>query len=87
MTRKSWATSEQREWLEGRKGDFLESKRNETSAKEFFPNVCKDFREIWPVPPVTNAETSKAGSVDLAMKTKRDDYDRVCTYYLKRKKN
>jgi hypothetical protein len=87
MTCQTWTTSEQREWLEAQKGRFLEAKQKDTSSKEFFPAVSKDFREKWPVPPVTNAEISSTGSVDLAMKTKWENYVKVCTYYFKRKRN
>jgi hypothetical protein len=39
------------------------------------------------VPPVTNDEISNAGSADLAMKIKRDNYDKVHAYYFKRRRD
>jgi predicted metal-dependent hydrolase len=86
MTRQTWTTSEQKEWLEARKEGFLEAKQKDTTSKEFFPVLTKEFREKWPVPPVTNDEISNAGSADLAMKIKRDNYDKVHAYYFKRRR-
>jgi hypothetical protein len=84
MTRQTWTTVEQRQWLEARKPRFLEAKQNETTSKDFFPAVCKDFREKWPVPQVTDDEISKAGSNELASKIKREKYDKVRAYYFKK---
>jgi hypothetical protein len=64
MTRQTWTTPEQKEWLEAQKEAFLEAKQNGTTSKEFFPAVSKDFREKWPVPALTSAETSKADSAE-----------------------
>jgi hypothetical protein len=80
MTRHTWTTPAQKEWLEAKKERFLEAKQNDTT-KEFFPAISKEFREKWPVPPVTDTETSKAGSADLAMKIKRENHDKVRAYY------
>jgi len=55
----------------------MESKQNETTSKEFFPLVTKEFRDKWPVPPVTENEILDAGSVELAMKVRTDKYDKV----------
>lgn len=84
MTRQTWTTTEQREWLEERKPGFLEAKQNETTSKEFFPAVSKEFREKWPVPQVMDEEISKAGSIELASKIKREKYDKVRAYYFKK---
>jgi hypothetical protein len=77
MMCQTWTNPEQKEWLEARKEGFLEAKQKETTSKDFFPVVTKEFREKWPVPPVTNNEIAKAGSVNLAMKTKWENYDKV----------
>ena len=42
----------------------------------------KDFCEKWPVLPVTEEESTKAGSSALATKKKGDRYDRVFFHYL-----
>jgi hypothetical protein len=84
MTRQTWTTFEQREWLEARKSRFLEAKQNETTSKEFFPAVSKEFREKWPVPPATDDEVSKAGSIELASKVKREKYDKVRAHHSNR---
>lgn len=80
MTRQTWTTPEQWKWLERQKSRFFDAKQKETTSKGFFPQVSKDFREKWPVPPVTEDEISTAGSAELAMKNKRDKYDKVCAY-------
>jgi hypothetical protein len=46
MTRHTWTTPEQKEWLESQKAAFLEAKQKGNSAlKEFFSNTFKGFRE------------------------------------------
>jgi hypothetical protein len=85
MTRQTWTTNDQKEWLDVRKSAFLESKQKDLASKEFFPLVVREFREKWPVPPVTESEISFAGSVELATKVKRDKYDKVCAHCRQRK--
>ena len=77
MTRTPWTTNGQKEWLESRKTEYLAANINKTAAKEFFPTVFMEFREKWPVPPVTQEEIEEAGSMELATKKKRDKYDKV----------
>lgn len=77
MTRQKWTTKEQEEWLEERKSAFLEANQRRSAAKDFFPTIVKDFREKWPVMPVTQEEIQKAGSVELAERFKRERYDKV----------
>jgi hypothetical protein len=77
MTRATWATEEQHKWLEARKAQFIEANQRKVAAKEFFPNVVKEFRENWPVPPVSVEEIQGAGSVERATKIRRDKYDKV----------
>ena len=84
MTRQTWTTNDQKEWLDARKTAFLEAKQKELTSKEFFPQVVQEFREKWPVPPVTENEINFAGSVELATKVKRDKYDKACADYCKR---
>jgi hypothetical protein len=77
MTHASWANKEQHDWLESRKAQFIEVNQRKAAAKDFFPDVVKDFREKWPVSPVTPEEVEKAGSEESATKKKRDKYDKV----------
>lgn len=77
MTRQKWTTKEQEEWLEERKSAFLEANQQRSAAKDYFPTIVKDFREKWPVMPVTQEEIQKAGSVELAERFKRERYDKV----------
>jgi len=85
MTRQTWTTNDQKEWLEARKTAFLEAKQKELTSKEFFPLVMQEFREKWPVPAATEDEITFAGSVELATKVKRDKYDKACPDYCERK--
>jgi len=77
MTRQKWTTKDQEAWLTKRKPAFLEAKQNKTTAKEFFPLVVQEFRDKWPVPPVTQEEIADAGSLELAIRVKKDIYDKV----------
>ena len=71
MTRKAWTTDSQEEWLKAH--------QDKTLAKEFFPLVIKEFREQWPVPPLTSEETAAGPTVEQATKNKRNKYDQVCS--------
>lgn len=83
MTRPTWTTPEQKEWLDPRKAAFIEAKQKGNAAlKEYYLAIFKEFREKWPVPAVTESETTAAGSVELATKAKRDKYDQVCRCYI-----
>ena len=77
MTRKSWTTNSQEEWLKARIEEFLKAHQKKTISKEFFPVVVKEFRDQWPVPPLTTAETAAEPTVEKAMKVKRQKYDQV----------
>ena len=77
MTCATWTNEEQQNWLEARKAKFIEANQRRAVAKEFFPEIVKEFREKWPVPAVSQEEIDKAGSVGLATKTKCDKYDKV----------
>ena len=79
MTCQKWTTEEQEAWLEQRKSAFLEANQKKNAAKDFFPVVTKEFREKWPVPPVTEQEIIDAGSVELATRVKQGKYDKVHT--------
>ena len=80
MTRSPWTSNDQKEWLESRKMEYLAANINKTATKEFFPTVFKEFREKWPVPPVTQEELNEVeGSIELANKKKREKYDKVRT--------
>lgn len=78
MTRPTWTTPDQKEWLEPRKAAFIEAKqKGNVALKEYNLAIFKEFREKWPVPAVTESETAAAGSVKVATKVKRDKYDQV----------
>ena len=77
MTRAPWTDEEQHTWLEAHKAQFIEANQRRAAAKEFFPNIIKEFWEKWPVSAPSQEEINEAGSVELATKNKRDKYDKV----------
>jgi hypothetical protein len=77
MTRKPWTTKPQEEWLNARTEAFLQANQNKTLSKEFFPLVVKEFRDQWPVLPLTPEETAAEPTLERAMKVKRQKYDQV----------
>ena len=79
MTRKAWTTDSQEEWLKARIEPFLKAHQNKTLSKEFFPIVVKEFREKWPLPPLTSEEIASGPTVEQATKNKRNKYDQVCS--------
>ena len=83
MARQTWTTIEQKNWLESRKATFVEAKQKGHAAlKELYATIFKEFRELWPIPPVTEDETTEAGSSELAKKIKRDRYKKVCAHLI-----
>lgn len=83
MTRHSWTTDSQREWLEQKKSAFIEAKqKGNATLKDFYQDVFREFRMQWPVPPITADEISAGGSPEIATKVKRDGYDKVHHHYL-----
>ena len=77
MTRQKWTTKEQETYLEDHKPAFLVANQNKSAAKEFFPTVVKEFRDRWPVPAPTQEEINDAGSLEFAMRVKKNKYDKV----------
>jgi hypothetical protein len=58
MTRKRWTTDSQEEWLKARIEGFIKAYHDKTLSKEFLPVVIKEFRDLWPVPPLTTEEAA-----------------------------
>ena len=77
MTRAPWTYEEQHTWLKAHKAQFIEANQRRAAAKEFFPNIIKEFQEKWPVSAPSQEEINEAGSVELATKNKCDKYDKV----------
>lgn len=77
MPRQRWATKEQEVWLEERNPAFLLANQKKAAAKDFFPLVVQEFRDKWPVPPVTQEEINAAGSLEVATRGKKNKYDKV----------
>ena len=86
MTCATWATEEQHNWLEAWKAQFIEANQKKVAAKEFFPDVVREFRKNWPVPLISQEEIEVAGSVEQATKNKHNKYDKVpgCRLFLDR---
>ena len=77
MTRATWTDEEQHRWLEAYKARFIEANQRRAAAKEFFPDIVKEFCEKWPVPAASQEEIDEAGSVELATKNKCNKYEKV----------
>ena len=77
MTHATWTNKAQHDWLEAHKANFIKANQRRAAAKEFFPDVVKEFHKKWPVPAVSQEEINKAGSVEHATKTKCDNYEKV----------
>ena len=77
MTRATWTDDEQHTWLEAHKAIFIKANQRRAAAKEFFPNIAKEFREKWLVSAPSQEEINEAGSVELATKHKCEKYDKV----------
>jgi hypothetical protein len=77
MTRKRWTTDSQDEWLKARIAAFLEAHQKKKLSKDFFPVVVKEFRDQWPVAPLTAAESAAGPNAEQALKVKRQKYDQV----------
>jgi hypothetical protein len=81
MPRRTWTTVQQKDWLDLRKAAFIEAKeKGHVAVQELCSTIFKEFRENWPLPPVTEEETTAAGSTELATKIKRDKHDKVCAH-------
>jgi hypothetical protein len=81
MVRQTWATKEQKDWLESKKAAFVEAKQKGNAAlKELFFEIFRDFRIKFPVSAVTEDEIAEAGSIGSATKRKNDKYDKVYLY-------
>lgn len=63
--------------MEQRKAAFIEANQKKTAARDFFPIVTKEFREKWPMSPVTQQEVDDAGTIELATRVKQGKYDKV----------
>jgi hypothetical protein len=71
MVRQTWATKEQKDWLESKKAAFVEAKQKGNAAlKVLFFEIFRDFRIKFPVPAVTEEEITEAGSIGFATKIK-----------------
>ena len=84
MTRKRWTTDSQEVWLKARIEGFIKAHHDKTLSKEFLPVVVKQFRDLWPVPPLTTEEAADT-TVELAMKNKHQKYDQVQSFPLKKR--
>ncbi|KAF8888928.1 hypothetical protein CPB84DRAFT_1628468, partial [Gymnopilus junonius] len=67
MTRKEWTTPPQKAWLYSQSEKFQKAEANNT-RKEFFKDTYKAWWVQWPNQEPTQAEISKAGSCEKAVK-------------------
>lgn len=78
MTRRTWTTDSQREWLEAKLATFREAQHTKSTASAFFPQTYKAFKDLWPVEEPTQQEISEAGSVEKAKINKTKALNTVC---------
>jgi hypothetical protein len=53
MTRATWTNEKQHNWLDAHKAKFIKVNQRRVAAKEFFPDIIKEFRKKWPVPAIS----------------------------------
>ena len=72
MTRKTWTTDPQREWLEARLAEFREAQQTKTSTTIFFPQTQKRFKDKWPraLEPTDEEIAEADGSIEKAIGNK-----------------
>ena len=77
MPRPSWASEEQRAWLEALIPQFIEARQRST-LPAWFPRVVQDWLDKWPSPPSAQDITS-AGSEKAALEEKQQYWRNVST--------
>ena len=77
MTCSKWTTKDQEAWLEEQNPAFVVANQKWCTVKEFFPVLTNEFRNKWPVSEVTEKEIKHAGSLEKAIRIKKDKYDKV----------
>ena len=77
MTRRQWTTPEQADWLKEHLAAFVNSQANKTTKKEFFPQVIKEWRVLWPLAQPTADEIAEANNAEDAVKKKKNKDDEV----------
>ena len=77
MTRRQWTTPEQADWLKEHLAAFVDSQANKTTKKEFFPQVIKEWRVLWPLAQPTADEIAEANNAEDAVKKKKNKDDEV----------
>ena len=77
MPQKPWTTEPQREWLESMLANFQEAQHNKTTAKTFFPQALKAWKEQWPDAPPTTEEIADADSFKKAISVRNKKLDAV----------
>ena len=68
---------EQADWLKEHLAAFVNSQANKTTTKEFFPQVIKEYRGLWPLAEPTADEITKANNAEDAVKKKKNKDDEV----------
>ena len=68
MTHCQWTMPEQADWLKEHLAAFIDSQANKTTKKEFFPQVIKEWRVLWPLAQLTVDEITEANNAKDAVK-------------------
>ena len=69
MGKRSWASSEQIEWLNAQLSAFVKAQETKTTPA-FLSAAYSQFHEQWPVTPPTSDEITNAGGQEEALSRK-----------------
>ena len=76
MTHCQWTMPGQAGWLKEHLSAFIDSQANKTMKKEFFPQVIKEWRVLWPLAQLTVDEITEANNAkDAVKKKKKKDHE------------
>ena len=81
MTRQTWTTAEERDWLKSWIPRFLEAQEKKTTST-FWPALYEAWGSTFKAPEPTADDIKAAGSVERAEKTKRSATHKVNIYIL-----
>lgn len=82
MTRQTWTTEAEREWLAELIPSFLEAQENKTTTT-FWPEVYKSYADKFPItPPMADEIKAANGNEELATRQKTKVVQKVHQLYL-----
>ena len=79
MGKKSWASSEQQEWLYSQLPGFAKAQEDKMTS-DFFSKVYTDFYNQWPVPSPISAEIAAADGGEEQAITRKEKASEAVSY-------